>query len=121
MQRSMRRRWGVDNMEQALNFERELSEIKAKQAAAEEQHKTIFRRLDKQDEMIESVHSLARSVDRLTQQQSDMRQQMDDMSTDLDEIKSKPAKRWETVTMDVIKIVVAALVGFMLSKLGVGA
>lgn len=50
-----------------------------------------------------------------------MRQQMDDMSTDLDEIKSKPAKRWETVTMDIIKIVVAALVGFMLSKLGVGA
>lgn len=107
-------------MEQALNFERELADIRAKQAAADEQHKTIFRRLDKQDEMIESVHSLARSVDRLTQQQSDMRQQMADMSTDLDEIKSKPAKRWENVTMDVIKIVVAALVGFVLARMGLG-
>lgn len=110
-------------MEQALAFERELSDIKTKQAAmqaaAEEQHRTIFRRLDKQDEMIESVHSLARSVDRLTQQQSDMRQQMADMSTDLDEIKSKPAKRWEAITMQIVEIVVAALVGFILAKMGV--
>lgn len=107
-------------MEQILRLERELSDIKARQAAADEQHKHIFERLDKQDSMIESVHSLARSVDRLTQQQSVMRQQMDDMSADLTDIKDKPARRWETVTMDIVKIVVAALVGYLLSKMGVG-
>lgn len=107
-------------MDQAIQFERELAEIKAKQAAADEQHKTIFRRLDKQDEMIESVHSLARSVDRLTAQQGDMRRQMDGLSSDLDDLKAKPAKRWETITMDIIKLVAAAVVGFVLSRLGLG-
>lgn len=107
-------------MEQILRLEHELAEIKAKQAAADEQHKHIFERLDKQDQMIESVHSLALSVDRLAQQQGVMRQQVDDMAVDLTDIKSKPARRWETVTMDIVKIVVAALVGYLLSKMGVG-
>jgi hypothetical protein len=107
-------------MEQAIQIERELSEIKAKQAAADEQHKTIFNRLDKQDKMIECVQGLVCSVDRLTTKLAGMQDKVDDMCNDLDEIKSKPAKRAETVAMDVVKIVVAALVGFLLSRLGMG-
>ena len=106
-------------MEQAIQIERELSEIRAKQAAFDEQHKTIFNRLDKQDKMIECVQGLVCSVDRLTTKLAGMQDKMDNMSNDLDEIKIKPAKRWETVTMDIIKIVVAALVGFVLAKMGV--
>ena len=99
-------------MEQAIQIERELSEIKAKQAAAEEQHKTIFHRLDKQDKMIEVVQGLVCAVDHMSTR-------LDTACNDLNEIKSKPAKRWETVTMKIVEIVVAALVGFILAKMGV--
>lgn len=107
-------------MEQAIQFERELADIKAQQAAAKEQHKEIFRRLDKQDELIASVNTLARSVDRLTTQQSELQRKMDSVCDDLDEVKAKPAKRWEAIAMEVIKLLCAAFVGYVLSGLGVG-
>lgn len=105
-------------MEDILRIEREISEIRAHQAAAEEQHKTIFRRLDKQDEMIESVHKLATSVERLTLKQDNIQTKVDDLCADMDEIKAKPGKRWESIVEKVILTIVGALVGAALVKFG---
>lgn len=107
-------------MDDIIRLEREIADLQAKQAAADEQHKTIFRRLDKQDEMIESVQKLASSVERLTLKQDTLQSKVDDLCTDVDEIKDKPGKRWEAITADAIKIVVAAVVGYILARLGLG-
>ena len=104
--------------QELLRIERELAEIKSKQAAADEQHKTIFRRLDKQDEMIESVRKLATSVERLTLKQDNIQNKVDDLCADVDEIKAKPGKRWESIVEKVILTIVGALVGAALVKLG---
>ena len=106
-------------MENILAIEREMAEIKAKQAAADEQHKTIFQRLDKQDKMIESVHKLATSVEKLAMKQDAMETKLGNLCSDVDEIKSKPAKRWEGIVEKVIFTVVGALVAYVLARMGI--
>ena len=106
-------------MENILALEREMAEIKAKQAAADEQHKTIFQRLDKQDKMIESVHKLATSVEKLAMKQDAMETKLGNLCTDMDELKSKPAKRWESIVEKVIFTVVGALVAYVLARMGI--
>jgi seryl-tRNA synthetase len=106
-------------MENILAIERELADLKAKQAAADEQHKTIFQRLDKQDKMIESVRMLATSVEKLAMKQDTMETKLGDLCTDVDEIKSKPAKRWEGMVEKAIFTVVGAFVAYVLARLGI--
>lgn len=43
---------------------------------------------------------------------------LDDLIAKVASIEAKPAKRWETVTGQVITLVVAAVVGFILAKAG---
>lgn len=107
-------------MENIIRLEHEIAEIKAHQAASDEQHKTIFRRLDKQDEMIESVQKLASSVERLTLKQESTQKKVDSLCEDMDEIKAKPAKRWEEIVRNAICTVVGALVMYVLTRLGLG-
>lgn len=105
-------------MENLIQVEREISELKAYQAAAAEQHKTIFQRLDKQDKMIESVQSLARSVDRLTSQQAETKSKVSSLCDTVEEIKSRPAKRWQGLVEKVIYTVAGAVIMFILSRIG---
>ena len=107
-------------MENIIRLEHEIAEIKAHQAASDEQHKTIFRRLDKQDEMIESVQKLASSVERLTLKQESTQIKVDSLCEDMDEIKAKPGKRWEEIVRNAICTVVGALVMYVLTRLGLG-
>lgn len=107
-------------MENIIRLEHEIAEIKAHQAASDEQHKTIFRRLDKQDEMIESVQKLASSVERLTLKQESTQKKVDSLCEDMDEIKAKPGKRWEEIVRNAICTVVGALVVYVLTRLGLG-
>ena len=101
-------------MEQVLHFERELADIKAKQAAADEQHKTIFRRLDQQDKLIDTVNRLASAQDKLASMQSAMSARLDRACTDLEAIKARPGKRWELIATETIKLLLVAAVGYLI-------
>jgi hypothetical protein len=106
-------------MEQVLQIERELNEIRSKQAAAEEQHRTIFRRLDQQDKLIESVNNLATSNQLLAAEQKRQGRRIDGLCEDMEEIKGKPAKRWEGITEKVLLTIAGALVSYALAKMGI--
>lgn len=106
-------------MEHVLQIERELNEIRSKQAAAEEQHRTIFRRLDQQDKLIESVNNLATSNQLLAAEQKRQGRRIDGLCVDMEEIKGKPAKRWEGITEKVLLTIAGALVSYALAKMGI--
>lgn len=106
-------------MEHVLQIERELNDIRAKQAAADEQHKTIFRRLDQQDKLLETVHTLATSVSVMSNEQGQLKKAVDGLCVDVEEIKSKPAKRWEGVVEKIIFTVLGAVATFILAKIGI--
>lgn len=107
-------------MENILRLEHELADVKAKQAAADEQHRTIFQRLDKQDRMIETVQNLANSVERLTLRQEETQKKLDSMGKDVAEIKAKPGKRWEGLVQNLIYAFGGALVAYIATRLGLG-
>jgi hypothetical protein len=48
-----------------------------------------------------------------------METKLGDLCTDVDEIKSKPAKRWESIVEKAIFTVVGAFVAYVLAQLGI--
>lgn len=106
-------------MEQALQFERELKELSTRLAAAEEQHKTLFNRLDRQEKMLDTVHKLALSVSELASKQGTMQTKLDDLCEDVEEIKEKPGKRWDSIAEKILLTVAGAVVAYLLAKIGI--
>lgn len=82
-------------------------EIGAALARQEEQIKGLAKRMDNLEKLTESVNKLAISVERLTAQQAATDSQIVTLTGDVNEIKTKPAKRWDTV----IAAIISALVG----------
>lgn len=103
-----------------MDLERIVSELQQKFAAAEEQHKTLFRRIEKAEKLTDSVNELALSVRDLVNAQQTTDRKLTGLCSDVAEIKAKPAKKWEALAMDVVKVVVGGVVGFLLVKLGLG-
>ena len=106
-------------MEQTLQIEREIKDLAARLAAAEEQHKTLFSRLDRQEKMVDTVHKLALSVSELANKLGTVQTKVDGLCEDVEDIKEKPAKRWDGLVEKVIFTVVGALVAYVLAKIGV--
>lgn len=103
-----------------MDLERIVSELQAKFAAAEEQHKTLFRRIEKAERLTDSVNELALSVRDLVNAQQTTDKKLTGLCNDVAEMKAKPGKRWESLVMDALKVIVGGVVGFLLVKLGVG-
>lgn len=105
-------------MEQTLQIEREISDLKARESALFEQNKTIFSRLDKQDRMIGTINDLAMSVRDLTNAQTCMQGKVNDLCEDMEDIKTKPGRRWESVVDKLLMVAVGAIAGAVLAKIG---
>lgn len=57
----------------------------------------------------------------ICRQLSDLQSSLSNLNSSLNDLKSKPGKRWDTIVEKVILLVVTALVGFLLIKLGLPA
>lgn len=106
-------------MEQTLQIEREIKELSTRLAAAEEQHRTLFNRLDRQEKMVDTVHKLALSVSELANKLGTVQDKVDGLCEDVEEIKEKPGKRWDGLVEKIIFTVAGALITFMLAKMGI--
>lgn len=102
------------------NLERRVNELEKTQAAAEEQHKTLFRRVANLEEEQKTMNAFAVSLEKLANAIGSTEKKVDGLCKDVDELKSKPGKRWEALAMDALKVVVGGLIGFLLVKLGIG-
>ena len=102
-----------------MDLEKEVVSLQKAMAAAEEQHRTIFRRLDKSEKLADSVSELALSVRDLVNAQKATGKQVESLCKDMAEIKDKPAKKWEAMGMEVLKILLAAVAGLVLAKVGI--
>lgn len=103
-----------------MDLDQRVLEVEKTQAAAEQQHKTLFRRVENLEEEQKTMHSFAVSLEKLANAVGNTEKKVDGLCKDVEAIKAKPAKRWETLTMDALKVIVGGLVGYLLVKLGVG-
>lgn len=89
-----------------------------KVAEIDSRSKSNTHRLDKLEESTEAINKLAVSMERMSQKQDTMNASVDKLNTDVEALKSEPGKRWKFVVEKAIYFVVAAVVGFMLARVG---
>ena len=96
-----------------LQVERRLSRV-------EDRSKSNTHRLDEVEKRQEDITELVRSVSAIAQKQTDMDADMKEIKADIKSISQKPARRWETVVEKALLTAVAALVGWLMFRLGIG-
>lgn len=89
----------------------ELIAINVKMAGLEAQVNTLSQAVTETKSLVETVHKLALSIERMTQEQQSLRR-------DVDDIRTSSRKRTDTVITETIRMLVAAVVGAFLVKLG---
>lgn len=93
----------------------------------EHRAKSNTRRIDKLEQSTEAIHSLAESIAVLVNEQQNQTNTMNDIKSDVakldgkvEALEKKPGKRWEAAVDIIFKIVVTAIVGLVLAKIGLG-
>ena len=98
-------------MEQKLDYEHRLTEVEDRSKSNTKRLDDMEKRQDNLDDLVGTVKVLADREERI---ESDVRE----IKTDLKEVTNKPAKRWDNLVTQVIGILIAAVVGFLLAKIG---
>ena len=66
----------------------------------------------------EALQQLATSVAVMAEQMKTMNTSVDKLTTKVDELEEKPAKRWDAVVDKVVWAVLAAVITFLLGRIG---
>ena len=89
------------------NFEKEIVE---RLTAVEQSVKSLHKRQDHSDQLVESVAKMASKMEHMSKE-------LDDVSEKVNDLESKPAKRWESVIAAIIGAfaggIGTALIGFI--------
>lgn len=99
------------NDETIAKMQQDISDIRSDIRELQTVTKSALKRIDEQTALTASVNKLALSIERMSMEIKTMR-------SDIDEIKNKSKKRWETVVTEAIKLIVAAVIGAFLYKVG---
>lgn len=96
------------------------TEIVERLTAVEQRSKSNSHRLESLEKHTDALNTLATSVAVMAERVETTGDKVDSLCTDVQELKSEPGKRWKLVVEKVIYIVVAAVMGFILARLGLG-
>ena len=100
-----------------MDHEHEI-EFAQKFAEVEARSKSNTKRLDKLEQSTEAINRMAISMEKMVVKQDAMSGDLNKLTTDVETLKAEPGKRWKFVVEKVIYFVVAAVVGFVLAKIG---
>jgi len=76
----------------------------------------VIMRVNNMETLTESIHQMSLSIKELAVKFGAMENHVKRISDDVDELKTKPAKRWESVVAALIAGVVGAFIGHFLGK-----
>ena len=94
-----------------LEPERRLTEV-------EERAKSNTHRLDKLEESTEAISRLATSMEVMAERQEQVADTVDKLDGKVTALEEKPAKRWDAVADKIIWAVLAAVISFILARVG---
>lgn len=92
-------------------FEHRLTEV-------EERSKSNKHRLDTMEKRQDALEELTSTVKVLAVREEAVESDVKEIKNDVKGLASKPGKRWDNLVTQVIGIIVAAIVGFLLAKIG---
>lgn len=84
----------------------------------EDRSKNNTRRLDELDTWRKDQSELIRSVATLANEQQHIKTDVEEIKTDVKAIAEKPGKRWESIVDKAVWAVCAAVIAFVLGRLG---
>ena len=90
-----------------------------KLAEVDSRSKSNTKRLDKLEALTEVVHKLATTMKLMAEKQERTAEVVERLDSKITNIEQEPAKRWKAVVEKILMTVVAALVGFVMAKLGI--
>ena len=88
--------------------------------AVEERAKSNTKRLDKLEESTEAISRLATSMEVMAERQEQVANTVDKLDGKVTAMEQKPAKRWDGLVDKIIWAIVAAVIGFLLARIGLG-
>ena len=93
-------------------------EMAVKLAETEARSKSNTHRIDKLEQSTEAINRLATSVEVMATKQDTMNDNLDKIAGKVEQIEAEPGKRWKSVVEKVTLLVVAAVVGYILARVG---
>lgn len=96
-------------------------ELAVKVQRVDDRSKSNAHRLDEVEKKLADNDEMLASIARLDQRQKDMDTDVKEIKADVKALAGKPAKRWESVVDKVLMTAIAALVGYVLVRVGLGA
>ena len=93
-------------------------EMAVKLAETEARSKSNTHRIDKLEQSTEAINRLATSVEVMATKQDTMNDNLDKIAGKVEQIEAEPGKRWKSVVEKVTLLVVAAVVGYRLARVG---
>ena len=94
-----------------MEHERRLTEV-------EERSKSNTHRIDKFEKQQSEFVELVSSVKVLAEREQNVENDVKEIKSDVKSLTSKPGKRWDSLVDKVIVTIAAAVVGFILAKIG---
>lgn len=88
--------------------------------AVESRSKSNMHRLDAMEKQTAALNTLTTAVAVMAEKVENTGKSVVGLREDVQEIKQRPAKRWDAVVGQVVSLLVAALVGYALARLGLG-
>lgn len=84
----------------------------------EDRSNSNTQRLDEVEKRQDNLDKLISTVSILAEREKRVEDDVKEIKTEVKNLTNKPAKRWESLVSQIITILVAALVGFFLAKIG---
>lgn len=94
-----------------MEHERRLTEV-------EERSKSNTHRLTEMEKRQDDLEELTSTVKVLAVREEAVESDVKEIKSDVKSLTSKPGQRWDSLVSQIIGIVVAAIVGFLLAKIG---
>ncbi|MEG2097441.1 MAG: hypothetical protein RRY65_04665 [Pseudoflavonifractor sp.] len=93
-------------------------EISVKLTEVDQRGKSNTRRIDKLEQSTDALNELTIAVKEMVLKQNYVADTVDKLDKKVEALEQKPAKRWDGLVDKIILTIVAALVGFVLARLG---
>lgn len=77
------------------------------------------KRIDRMEDTMRKIEGLTISIEKMAVSIDTMTTELKNQGARLTAIENKPAKRWENLLTDILRVVVAAAVGFLCARIGV--
>ena len=94
------------------------AELEHRLTETESRSKSNTKRLDKLEETTENINRIANSIEAIAIKQEHIGKQVDKLDGKVEAMESKPAKRYETLVTNAIWALIAAVITYVLSHIG---